>query len=252
MQQSPQIRVAPVSVSKGAYNAMVQADRLERDLGVSFRDRSLLELAFVHSSYLNENPEALPESNERLEFLGDALLGLAVAQDVYQRVPGGSEGDLTSLRSALVRGETLARVADSLQLGEYLIMGKGEEASGGRDRESNLAATFEALVGALFLDQGYGPARDFASRILSAEITTVASSGVSKNAKSLLQELVQERGEGPPSYRIVDVTGEDHDREFTAEVLVSGTVMGRGVGRRKALAEQEAAKSALEELVHDV
>ena len=252
MQLSPQICVALVSVSKGAYTAMLQADRLERDLGVSFRDRSLLELAFVHSSYLNENPEALPASNERLEFLGDALLGFVVAQDVYQRVPGGSEGDLTSLRSDLVRGETLARVADSLQLGEYLILGKGEEASGGRDRESNLAATFEALVGALFLDQGYGPARDFVSRILSEKLTAVASSGVSQNPKSLLQELIQERGEGSPSYRIVDVSGEDHAREFTAEVLVSGNVMGRGVGRRKALAEQEAAKSALGDLGYDV
>ena len=245
MRPSLQVQVATVSVLKGPYTTMLQADRLERVLGVSFRDRAVLELAFVHSSYLNENPEALLESNERLEFLGDALLGLVVAQDVYRLVPGGSEGVLTSIRSALVRGETLARVANSLQLGEYLLMGRGEEASGGRNRESNLAATFEALVGALFLDQGYGPAREFVSRILSEELTAAASQGVSKNPKSLLQELVQERGEGSPSYRIVDESGEDHAREFTAEVFVSGKVLGLGTGRRKVVAEQEAARNAL-------
>ena len=218
---------------------------LADELGFSFHDEGLLSLAFVHSSYVNENPEEFPESNERLEFLGDALVGMVVAHELYQRYPDSPEGDLTALRSALVKGETLAQIADSLQLGQYLLMGKGEEASGGRKRPSNLAATFEALVGAVFLDQGYGEACDFVLRVLSDALSSVGKRIPLKNSKSLLQELVQGMGKTIPSYRIVDVTGEDHARTFTVEVVVSGEVMGRGTGSRKSTAEREAASEAL-------
>ncbi|MFQ5874820.1 MAG: ribonuclease III [Dehalococcoidia bacterium] len=224
---------------------MRELGSLEERLGVSLRDRELLRLAFVHSSYLNENPGLLQESNERLEFLGDALLGLAVAHELYQRYPDRPEGELTALRSALVQGETLARIADSLHLGEYLLMGRGEEAGGGRERQSNLAATFEALVGAVFQDQGFEAARAFVLRVLSKELSTIGRRSVPKNPKSALQELVQGKGIASPSYRIVEVTGKDHARRFTAEVLVEGKVMGRGTGRRKSLAEQDAAQEAL-------
>ena len=218
---------------------------LADELGFSFNNGDLLSLAFVHSSYVNENPAAFPESNERLEYLGDALVGLVVAHELYQRYPDRPEGDLTALRSALVKGETLALIADSLQLGQYLLMGKGEEASGGRKRPSNLAATFEALVGAVFLDRGYDEARDFVLRVLSDALSSVGKRISLKNSKSLLQELVQGKGKAVPSYCVVEVTGEDHARTFTVEVVISGEVMGRGTGSRKSTAERQAASEAL-------
>ena len=221
---------------------------LEKKLGLSFTDKSLLTLAFIHSSYINENPGALPEPNERLEYLGDALLDLAVAEDLYKRYPERQEGELTTLRSAIVRGDTLARVAERLDLGRHLVMGAGEKSSGGAGRRTNLAAVFEALVGALFLDQGFGPARDFSLRVLDEEISNAEIQAVSKNAKSALQELVQGRGEAPPTYNIIGIAGEDHDRTFTAEVLIGREVVGRGVGSRKANAEQAAAVNALQKL----
>ena len=128
---------------------------IEEWLGILVRDRSLIESAFIHSSYLNENPGQFPESNERLEFLGDALIGLVIAHEVYSRFPDRQEGELTTLRSSLVRDDTLARIAESMRLGDRLLLGRGEDAGGGRGRPSNLAGAFEALVGALLLDQGF-------------------------------------------------------------------------------------------------
>ena len=159
---------------------------------------------------------------------------------------------MTTQRSALVQRETLARVAKSLDLGNQLLMGLGEEASGGRERPSNLEATFEALVGALFLDQGYQAARTFVLETLADELLEADQRDPPKNPKSLLQELVQGNGGDAPSYRIVEVTGEDHARQFTAEAVVSGNVVGRGTGPRKSNAEQEAARNALKALGHDV
>lgn len=223
---------------------------IEKALSLSFKEKDLLQLALIHRSFLNENPGAFSESNERLEFLGDALLGLVVAQELFRRHPEKPEGELTTLRSALVRGDTLARIANSLELGEHLLMGRGEEASGGRERQSNLACAFEALLGAVFIDQGYEAARDFVLRVMADEISSVET--VPKSAKSVLQELVQRRGVGSPSYRVVEVGGEDHAREFTSEVTVSGEVVGRGKGRRKSEAEAEAAGQALKALGYDV
>ena len=157
----------------------------------SFVDRSLLRLALTHGSYSNEHPDASAESNERLEFLGDAVVGLALAEEIYRRCPDLKEGQLTAIRSAVGRGDTLARVAASLGLGERLYMGKGEAAGGGRHRASNLAAAFEALVGALFLDQGYRAASKFVVNVLADELSDAAERPVVKDAKSLLQELVQ-------------------------------------------------------------
>jgi ribonuclease-3 len=217
----------------------------EEALGVAFRDRALLRSAFTHGSYLNESHGEAPESNERLEFLGDGVIGLAVAQELYQRYPDRQEGELTALRSELVRGETLARVARALELGRYLVMGRGEEAGGGRDRTSNLAATFEALVGALFLDQGYDGASSFVLASLASEIEDAPPGPAPKSSKSLLQELLQGQGLAAPSYRISETSGLDHARRFTAEALSEGRVIGRGAGPRKSSAEQEAAAEAL-------
>ncbi len=224
---------------------------VEKDLRVSFRDKSLLLKALVHSSYMNEHPSEFKESNERLEFLGDALVGLVVAHEVYRRYPDLPEGQLTEFRSAVVRGESLAHVGEELNLGQHLLMGKGEEAGGGRQRRSNLAAAFEALVGAVFLDRGYDKARDFILRVLRSRLDALARPSVSKNSKSALQEMAQAKGLSSPVYRVTEVTGEDHTREFEVEVEVDGRVAGRGRGRRKSQAEQEAASQALEALGED-
>ena len=225
-----------------------QFPSIEKWLGVSAYDPSLLELAFVHSSYLNENPGESTESNERLEFLGDALVDLVVGHELYRRFPGRQEGELTALRSALVRDDTLARIAESMKLGDRLLLGRGEDAGGGRQRPSNLAGVFEALVGAIFVDQGFQEAQRFVVRVMSDELSALDHGQPPKDPKSLLQELVQADGAAAPSYRIVGATGDDHARSFTAEVVVSGKVLGKGTGRRKSLAEFEAASEALASL----
>lgn len=229
--------------------ASPRLDDLESRLGVSFKDTSLLQLAFVHSSFVAEFPEPYPESNERLEFLGDALLDLAIAHELYARFPDRPEGQLTQMRAALVSKEALARLADTLQLGAYLVMGKGEIETGGMDRESNRANAFEALVGAILLDQGYDPARDFALRVMDGAIAEVAD-GISplKHPKSLLHEAAMSRGYGPPVYQVIETSGVDHNPEFTVLAVVNGEAIGRGVGRSKALAEREAAGDALRSL----
>jgi ribonuclease-3 len=224
---------------------MINLSLLEDTLGVSFRNKDLLKLALVHSSFLNENPGVFLESNERLEYLGDAVLGLIIAEELFVRHPDWGEGDLTQVRADVVQRDTLARVSEALSLGEYLYIGKGEENGGGRCRQSNLANVFEAVIGAILLDQGYAVVRASCLRILSGEIDSAGQRTGSDNPKSALQELVQLKGRGVPVYSIVDTVGEDHLRTFTAEVRVAGEVFGRGVGRRKSDAEQSAARDAL-------
>ncbi len=218
---------------------------LRQTLGISFEEPELLELALTHSSYLNENPDAAGESNERLEFLGDAVLGAVVARELFERNPDWPEGRLTQARAAIVEGKSLAQTARRLGLGTHLHMGKGEEAAGGRDRPSNLAGAFEAVVGAVFVDQGYETAEAFILRMMAAEFENTSRDAVLQNPKSVLQETVQAQGLPAPSYETVDVSGEDHARLFTVEVVVDGEVKGRGTGRRKSQAEQEAAEQAL-------
>lgn len=230
---------------------MTDYEGLEEELGVSFNDKGLLTQALVHSSFLNENPGVFAESNERLEFLGDAIIGSAVAAELYSTYDSWPEGMLTAGRSSLVQGDTLARVAGRLGLGEHLQMGRGEEAAGGRNRPNNLAATFEAVVGAYFLDLGYDAAADLVLRLLEPELSELTEPGASPNPKSSLQEAIQARGQTAPSYRIVKVEGQDHARRFTAEVVVDGVPIGTGMGSRKALAERAAAGDALKTMVED-
>ena len=220
---------------------------LEKSLDIRFNDRELLRLALMHSSSLNENGE-INESNERLEFLGDALLGFIVAKELYGRFQAWSEGELTQARSAVVSGDSLAKVADRMGLGKYLQVGRGEEASGGRRRPTNLAATFASLVGALFLDKGYTTARDFVIDALGDALAFEQIS-IPKNSKSALQEKVQTRGLAPPTYQTVAREGEEHARMFTVEVRVGGKVLGKGTGKRKSQAEQVAAADALNQLI---
>lgn len=218
---------------------------LEQSLGVNFSDENTLILALTHSSRLNESPGIISECNERLEFLGDAVLGMVIAEELYARHPEQQEGALTSMRSNIVRGETLASVARRLELGAHLLMGSGEISTGGRERSSNLAAAFEAVVGALFLDQGYEMARSFCLSVLENEIACLSADLNPKHPKSALQEFVQGKRLPSPTYRIIDTTGQPHAPLFTAEVIVDGAALGTGTGRSKSLAEQEAAKIAL-------
>jgi ribonuclease-3 len=223
-------------------------DALQEVLGVTFRNRSLLEQAMIHSSYVNENPELVSSHNERLEFLGDAVLGFIVAEKLYQEFPDITEGEMTKLRAALVRRDTLARIARAVGLGDFLYMGKGEEASGGRTKTPNLAGALEAMIGAIYLDQGLTAARDAILKLLGKELSRVSRYGAGVDYKSRLQELIQSRNQSTPAYRLVAQTGPDHDRRFTVEVMAGGVILGRGTGKSKKLAETEAARLALDRL----
>ena len=221
---------------------------LQERLGVTFQNPALLRLAFVHRSYLNENPEASHLSNERLEFLGDAALSLVVAQRLYEIFPTHGEGLLTELRAHLVRRDTLARAAERLGLGDCLLLGRGEEAAGGRRRPSNLAAVFEAVVGTILVDQGPGAVDGFITSALADEFKAVRSGIVPADPKSRLQVLVQSRGQELPEYRTLKAEGPEHARLFTIEVWLDGEVVGIGQGKTKRQAEREAARRALDKL----
>jgi ribonuclease-3 len=222
-------------------------EALQRELGMRFNSQSLLREALTHRSYLNEIDQAWP-SNERLEFLGDAILGLISTDFLFRRFSELGEGELTNLRSALVRTETLARFARDINLGRYLFLGRGEEMSQGRSRPSGLACAFEAFLGAMYIDQGYDRTREFAMTFLEPELEAVLQGRLHKNAKSVLQELVQARMQQTPTYHLIQETGPDHAKAFTVEVRVGARILGRGNDRSKRGAEQAAAESALERL----
>jgi ribonuclease-3 len=207
----------------------------------------LLEQALTHSSYLNENPAA-GASNERLEFLGDAILGLVVARLLYESCPGAGEGDLTRIRAEIVRGSTLARAAARIELGRFLILGRGEEAAGGRTRDRNLAGALEALIGAVYLDAGFRAAAALIRRLLRDEIDRAIREGARPDAKSSLQHLAQARWHEAPEYVTVEDTADAPHRRFVVEVKIAGQPRGRGEGRSKREAQQRAAEVALEGL----
>jgi ribonuclease-3 len=214
---------------------------------VSFKDGALLQQAMHHRSYLNEAGESV-ESNERMEFLGDAVLGLVVSEKLYRDYPGLSEGHLSQLRAILVRWDALARVAGRIGLGDYLVLGRGEEMSGGRTRPSNLAAVLEALIGAAFLDGGMSGAKKLILKLLKPDFEEIAAQGVTADSKSELQHLAQTRWHQIPEYRLLSSEGPDHAKLFTVEVLVGNQVVGQGQGRNKKQAELNAARQALETL----
>ncbi len=233
-------------VSAGASKAPRRELRgLERRLGYRFRDPELLERALTHASYTHEASRAA--HYERLEFLGDALLGLLVADWLFRADPRAPEGVLTRRKQIIVRAETLAEVSRTLGLGGLLRLGRGEEATGGREKPSILADVLEALVAAVYLDGGIRPARAFVQRHLGALMeASLAAREVQEDYKTRLQEQVQSRLRVTPSYRMVSVEGPPHERRFRAEVRVGEEVWGRGEGRSRKEAEQAAAKAALE------
>ncbi len=211
----------------------------------TFNNQSLLTNALTHRSALNENLSSAPESNERLEYLGDAVLELAATQFLFHKYPDHPEGDLTAFRSALVRTTTLAEVATELGLGDMLFMSKGEEAGGGRKNEGLLANTFEAVTGALYLDQGFAVVDQFLQENLFYKMDEIYQKKLYKDAKSLLQETVQAQGKATPEYQVVKEEGPDHDKIFTVEVVVDDQVVASGSGKSKQLAQQAAARQAL-------
>lgn len=226
-----------------------QLRRIERALGVDFSDIGLLERALVHDSFLAEFPGVFEESNERLEFLGDSVLDLVVAEELTRRYPGHPEGALTQMRASLVDKVALAGVGRRLGLGEWLVMGKGEAEIGGAERESNLANAFEALLGALFLDGGYEATREFSLRVMRDELDAVADmESPPRHPKSLLHEAAMERGFPPPEYEEVERLGPDHAPTFVAQAILNGRPMGRGKGSSKQAAEAEAALEAIKSL----
>ena len=221
---------------------------LEERLNLKFKHPILLKQALVHTSYLNENPGIDVGSNERLEFLGDAALGVVVAEELYKEYPNVDEGKLTELRAHLVRRDTLARAAARFELGEYLQLGRGEDAAGGRRRPTNMARAYEALVGAIFLDGGITRVRAFIRRSLREELQALRKKGMPHDPKSHLQEIVQSRWQTTPSYKLMKTEGPDHARRFTVQVLVGRKAFGVGEGRSKQMAEKEAAQHALTEI----
>jgi ribonuclease-3 len=223
---------------------MISPDDFARQAGLVFSDPGLLRRALTHRSYLNEHTEAL-EDNERLEFLGDAVLDFLTGAWLYERFPEIDEGQLTRLRSALVRTEQLAGFASQIRMGEALLLGKGEEASGGRDRPALLCGAFEALVGALFLDSGMENVNEFMERRLESAVAVVLEDDSLLDARSLLQVWAQAELGETPRYRTVESYGPDHAREFVVEVTVGKDLRGRGIGRSKQSAAQGAATDAL-------
>ena len=211
----------------------------------SFIDKHLFHLSLTHSSWVNESNNHDCQSNERLEFLGDAVIDAVIAQSLYEKYPDFNEGDLTKLRSNIVSGVSLANVARELDIGNYLLLGKGEEGSGGRNKESNLANAFEALVGALFLDRGYSTASQFILQNLNIESPINCLMKNHKDSKTDFQILVQSKTSFTPYYKLISKDGPDHDPIFVVEVLVGDKVIGNGVGTSINKAEMQAAANAL-------
>ena len=227
---------------------MERADLLAEQLGLPVRDRRLLAQALTHTSWLHEHPGEAAGHNERLEFLGDAVINLAVSEALYARHPDDDEGVLSARRAAIVSATGLATLAQRLDLGAFLSLGEGESGRAGRERPSILASAFEAVAGALLLDIGWDATRDWVIRTAAAEIDAGLAPVLLKSPKSRLQEATQRASGGRPAYRVLEAVGPDHDKVFRVEVSVAGEVLGSGVGPSRRVAETAAAAEAVEVL----
>ncbi len=219
---------------------------LETAIGYRFKNISLLQNALAHSSYANERWHDSLKSNERLEFLGDSILGMAVAEYLYRNFPDRPEGELTRMRADMVCETSLAAVADKIGLGEHLLLGHGEERFGGRKRASILADAVESVIAACFLDGGMEAARGFVSKYILTEVPVKQLHNA--DYKTALQELVQQKKDQVLSYELIGESGPDHDKQFQVRVLLNGAPIGEGIGRSKKRAEQDAARNALESM----
>lgn len=217
----------------------------EKKIDIIFKDKSLLRQAFVHRSYINENKDSKLDHNERLEFLGDAVLELAITDHLYKKYEDKTEGDLTAYRSALVNATTCAEVATKLGVNDFLLLSRGELKDTGRARQYILANTLESIIGAIFLDQGYEAAKDFILKNISPLIDDIIRKGTWIDAKSLFQEKAQDAEGATPLYKTIKETGPDHDKYFTVGVYLGKSQIATGDGKSKQDAEQEAARNAL-------
>lgn len=219
---------------------------LEKQIDIKFKNKDLLFNAFIHRSYLNEHPEIKLGNNERLEFLGDAILSFVISEYLYENYPPHPEGDLTSFRAAIVNSKSLAKIGQEIDLGHFLYLSKGEEATGGRNRQYLLANAFEALLGAIYLDQGLEVAGEFVRKLLVPPLKEIINNNLYKDYKSTLQELSQEEKDITPTYKVVSEEGPDHAKKFSIGVFLGKQRLATGEGGSKQAAEQEAAKAALE------
>lgn len=224
---------------------MPNFSEFEERIGYVFRKRELLEMAFTHRSYLNENRELKREHNERLEFLGDAVLELAVTEFLYAKYPDNPEGDLTAYRAALVNTQSISDAATKLGMNDYLLLSRGEAKDTGRARQIILANAFEALIGAIYLDSGYEPAQKFIDAQLFHKTDDVVAKRLWQDAKSRLQEIAQGSVGITPTYELLSQSGPDHDRSFVVAARIGGERIAEGVGPSKQEAEQDAAQKAL-------
>lgn len=229
-------------------NARYDHKQLESTIGFKFNSPAILEQALIHSSYVNEAPDNTLVSNERLEFLGDAVLGLWITERIFKVYSTAPEGILTNYRSILVKRETLAGLAAAINLGDYLFMGRGESSSGGRQKPGNLACALEALIAAVYLDQGYAAAGEFIDRIFHDSFEQLDGLSRDTNYKSRLQELIQSIRHTSPEYVTITSIGKAHKKSFTVEVRLDGQTLGTGRGGSKKEAESLAARDALSRL----
>ena len=219
---------------------------LQKKLEVKFKDENLLKQAFTHRSYLNENPAFGLGNNERLEFLGDAVLELVVTEYLFKNYPDLAEGEMTNLRAALVNTQMLSKISERIGFNDYLYLSKGETKEVGRGRQYILANTFEAFIGAFYLDQSYKPAKDFILRVLVIELDGIIKNKLWRDSKSLFQESSQERAGITPTYKVLSEVGPDHNKTFKVGVYLGKNLVASGEGSSKNEAEQKAAEAALE------
>jgi len=225
---------------------MKDFSKLEKKLDLSFNNKDFLIQAFCHRSYLNENPDFYLGNNERLEFLGDAVLELVVTEDLYKKYPRKNEGELTNWRAALVNAKQLAETACELGFNDFLLLSRGEEKETGKGRQYILANTFEAFIGALYLDQGYGTCQEFIRKHLIIKLDEIIEKGLFKDAKSRFQEEAQERVGITPTYKVLKEWGPDHAKHFVVGAFLDKDLIAQGEGSSKQEAEEEAAKKSLE------
>ncbi len=225
---------------------MIDFATFEKKTGIVFKDKKLLEQAFIHRSYINENTGHKISHNERLEFLGDAVLELVVTDYLYKKYPDRDEGELTAYRSSLVNAVIVGEVASALLMNEYLLLSRGEAKDMGKARTYILANTYEAYVGAVYLDQGYDTARDFITKTIITKLDEIVEKKLWRDAKSLVQEKCQEYEGVTPMYKVISEAGPDHDKHFTVGIFFANNRIALGKGKSKQEAEQSAARSALE------
>jgi len=224
---------------------MIQFSGFEKNTKISFKDKNLLKQAFIHRSFINENPGSNLSHNERLEFLGDAVLELVVTDFLYKKYPNYTEGELTAIRSALVNAIIISEVALQIGMNDYLLLSKGESKDNGKARQYILANTYEAYIGAVYLDQGYNVVNKFVIATLLPHTEEIVAKKLWRDAKSLVQEKAQEFVGVTPAYKVLHESGPDHDKHFTVGILFGSNLIAEGKGKSKQEAEQKAAEMAL-------